>query len=276
MRRFISDITQAIAGPSFIEGVRARTFGDGAWFVVKLAGIQTAVLMAVMAYHLAPMVAEFSGRDLVGEFYPEGLVVTVEDGIVSTNVEEPYLISTGDAGEGEGSFANAFVIDTAAANPLDALVEYDTFALLTDDSILFQKDTGEIRAFSLSEIGDLTVSRESTAACLQSAMPIIYLAGAVAAVFAFGFILVFSVLYYLALSLLLAAFVWVVSLIRGMKLSYGASYVVTLYALALPVLVDAALDLFSLTSRFMLVIGIFALVMLVHAARYPKPGASRA
>ena len=267
MRRFISDITQAIAGPSFIEGVRARTFGDGAWFVVKLAGIQTAVLMAVMAYHLAPMGAELSGRALVGEFYPEGLVVTVEDGIVSTNVEEPYLISTGDAGEGEGSFANAFVIDTAAANPL---------ALLTDDSILFQKDTGEIRAFSLSEIGDLTVSRESTAAFLQSAMPIIYIAGAVAAVFAFGFILVFSVLYYLALSLLLAAFVWVVSLIRGMKLSYGASYVVTLYALALPVLVDAALDLFSLTSRFMLVIGIFALVMLVHAARYPKPGASRA
>ncbi|PIS08754.1 hypothetical protein COT75_04705 [Candidatus Beckwithbacteria bacterium CG10_big_fil_rev_8_21_14_0_10_34_10] len=100
------------------------------------------------------------------KLYPTELVLDIKNGLVSTNVLEPYFIPLEPSlfpeeikmGLEKQPIQNILVIDTSV--PASEIKKYQTVALLTRDSLAILGDNNEIRIQTLEEIKEFHLDKE--------------------------------------------------------------------------------------------------------------------
>lgn len=213
---------------------------------------------------------------VIENLYPDHLVLSVDQGRLTTNQTDPVIIPFPDAWREEKPYrnerrqkeelpTNLVIIDKEAIITRQAFIERDTLVLANETEIGFHSfDRGETRIFAISE-AKLHRPFALTSAAFD------YWVGQIAPMAKTAILLLLCVLPlfmymglwigYLIYSLLGALVVWLAAHIRGHNLTYGRAYLSTLYLLPLPFLVSFLSTLFGV-HHFPL---LFSLVLFLTA-----------
>jgi hypothetical protein len=239
--RFLRTVRAAIYSDDYVVHFKDRSLFEMAWFVFRLCVIQGALVMLIAIPSLYSGIHSLVSGSFVRDNYPQDLEVTITNGQVSTNKSGAYFIP--EPGVGSTTPKNFMVIDTSTANPIAAFKQYDTFSLLTKDSIVAQRPGHiDLSVIPLTNVKNLYVSRDSVQGYINNHKSWIYilaLLGVVLIPLAVGF---FTTLYYLAILLLYTLAAWLIAKIRKIPLKYSQAYILSGYLLTFPILLDILMD----------------------------------
>lgn len=236
--KIFKEIKSNIYDVEYYKEIPNKPFGKSLKYLFKLsllAGLASLIIIGFMSKGMPKMIRS-EVVNMVNQ-YPEDLIVTFEDGFASTNKEEPFMIPIQESNKElikskDGTdYTNLLVIDTKNDFSLQKLKEYDTFALLTKENIIFSEGSGgEVRIFPISDIDDLEVTKawllENTSKVLK-AMPIII---AVITPIVYIMLVMSHFVFTLLVNLFFALFIWVMSKVKNAGLDYKKSYQLGIHA----------------------------------------------
>ncbi len=226
--------------------------------------------------------AWYAQQEIVQSLYPEELKLSVDDGVVSTNMAEPVVIALPDAWTSLAECGprrckqnelpmNLLVIDTARPVNRADFEALDTVAILGSQEIGFHNpERGETRIFNLKEAGmkeHFTLTASLFRAGIEKGFQALQIAVVVFAFFIPGFLYVGFWIAHLVYSLFGALVVWLAATLQGHRLAYGRAYRSALYLLALPLLVNFLLTSFvPMHIPFAMTLALF----IMAAVNFPK------
>jgi hypothetical protein len=153
-------------------------------FLLYLSALISSFYVAAKTIRVVPEVTENTRAFVteVSETYPSELEINIKDGLLTTNVEEPYAISyTSKTSEFLNSvnskedylkLKNFIVIDTSATG--EDFANYNAFAVVTSKYLYFyDDDTNGFRAVPLENIDNFKLNQEIFMGFLTSLDPFI-------------------------------------------------------------------------------------------------------
>ena len=171
------------------------------------------------------------------DLYEDDLVITIRDGELSVNKEEPYIIPFVGAMENSSNKAaeNLIVFDSVAG--LDDIKDtYDTLILVNGTNILVQSSS-KIKVIPIKEFPDTTFTKADFVAAINQVRSLTkfvpYIAGIVLVVAMLVYYLGFRLLYLV----FVAATLWMIGAVRKMGLPYSKYYKIALHTMSLPLTV---------------------------------------
>lgn len=168
--------------------------------------------------------------------YPKELEVKVKNGIVTTNVEEPYFIKAPSDENTSTDGANLIVIDTHTPFSVSQFDNYKSFAWVSKDAVYARSQRNELKVYSLSKIDDLMINKNKVDELFAKVSPWLVVVTPILSVFIIvglfiGYVFRLVYLFFLALCIFL------MTKIMKRPISYGQSYTVGLYGMTLSFLV---------------------------------------
>jgi hypothetical protein len=245
---FVQTITQSVYGPDFYREKLASGI-KGGWkyfflLILCLAVAYTVIggILAWKAYTTAEKSGELKSQILA--FYPKELAITFQNGEISTNVEEPYIVPMPSGPEDENtrdgahSPKNLLVIDTG--NPIDS-ADFDTYdtAVIIGKTDIGYRDTekGKIEIQNLGALKDLTyvLDQESLGKLLDIGLR--FLKVLIVALLVLMPFIIFAGMAarYLVYLLFGALVIWGIAALRNVKIGYGQAYRLGLFLITLPI-----------------------------------------
>lgn len=238
---FFRQLAAAVSSPDlYLERIR-QPLGKSVRFFFKL------VLLLTLISCIPAAISFFSSSANIGyklnqtvhsvaDQYPDELEVTIKDGKVTTNTEEPYFIKLPKNNQDGQQPQNLIVIDTKTPFSAEKLAEYDSVAWLAKDTLVVSGGrssgrTSEIRALPLTNIKDLKINQKVVTEFIDKYSP--WLKLVIPVFIIFGLLAIF--LFHLAklLYLLFVALVIMLAVkLLGAKLNYSQSYRVAILAAA--------------------------------------------
>jgi len=168
--------------------------------------------------------------------YPKDLEISIKDGVASTNVQEPYIITLPNA-------YDRIVIDTLTSFNQEQFDSYNAIGWLARDSIYFRTNhKGEIRGIDLKQVGNFKINRNLIDNFIRELSPIFKIATPVILTAAFIGIY-FIYLLRLFQILILALLIYLILRVMKIKSTYGNSYKVALHAITLGLIIEAFLSI---------------------------------
>jgi hypothetical protein len=219
--------------------------------------------------------------------YPVGKTFSIKDGQLSTNSTTPILIKGDNIQTAENVSYSYFAVIDPAAKESD-YVKSDALVLVTNKSIVVPgqsglKDSYEVYPISSMIKEDVELNRSSFASMVASVAT--FLAQNAWTIYAWlilvvtGGLLVFGtlgvLLFHLVYFLLLAGYVYAISAISSVRMSYKQSYRFTMHAFVTPFLIDALLKralMEAYNPLYFLLIFTFWCLFLLHK-KQPQPRA---
>lgn len=202
-------------------------------------------------------------RGAARDLYPQELILTLENGVLSTNVEEPYYIDVPSqfADIDTGDIRHLVTIDTQAN--VEDFPSYDTVFLLTDTGFVVpdqeQDRANAYRVYSFEEqlesMSDETVviDRQLYDSFLGQAMPYFnyIVPGTVVIVLLLVIILPFTLTSILLITRLIylifvSAFLWVIARLLKKHYTYGEVYRMGMHMITVPILIGTVMGLIGL------------------------------
>lgn len=278
MKNLFKTFKKSIYNPSFYQNITNQPLADGFWYYIKATAALTAIMTVSLSIIFIPMGVSFikdHAPNLVKTYYPENLVVGLNNGEASTNVSMPYFVpmrtATG-ATTTVGSFQNMLVIDTTREFDKNTFESYKTLALLTKTDVVTGNERGQITIQTLRGVPSITVSQQLLLSWIQT------IRQSLASVVIFGIIATFVIiiagyLIYLLPLLLFALIPLLVAWVKKSPLSYGAAYRMSLYAIVPALVIKTALNLvglFFLPSYLTLLIFMLIIALNMRDAEQPK------
>lgn len=277
-------IRKSIYSPEFYRSILDKPFSFSLKYFYSLVLVFALVLTAVLSFNFIPYFSSLLGdvAPAILESFPEGLVITITDGIASTNMEEPILIPVPEklsqaVRRPDFEFKNLMVIDTRNPFQTEQFDAYGTLVLFTRDSLAFKEREGDLRIQRFSETTDVQIDKNS----------ISFLAARVDAlqrwivpIVVFGtFVMLMGVYSFSLMYLFLGAvFIWLIGKIKKTELSYKKAYQVGIHAVTLSVFVSSITILFpAVRVPFLFtVIMLFVVWFNLMPRQEPIPAVSRA
>jgi hypothetical protein len=274
MNNFLTTIKQAIIGKDYVADFGGKRFGSAVKYLSILLIIESVVFMtAVTIIYVVPVAKVFFDRDqvkvLVEERIPEGAVATLTDGLVSTSDGLPIVFPLDEElknldPEQPVTIENMWVVDpTVTDNALKRFEEYKTAILITQTDML-SLDDGSIQVTSLKDFPNMEISRESALMFYDQARPYVKKGLFVLAPLAVVMVFISSLLSYLFMTLIFALATLIVAKIKRVPVTYGRAYVITLYALTLPIIIDTITDTFVHHLGFLITLVLIVILAVVN------------
>lgn len=192
----------------------------------------------------------------IPQLYPADLTINIKDGQVSINVSEPYFIPLKPSwfplefqpGLENQPIHNVLVIDTAV-EPSE-INKYQTFILLTKDSVAFTQNRNEIRIQSLQDIKAFTLDRQLIEVGWQKIVPYFHwitpiILGLLFYIFILGTIII-QFIYLVIFSLL--TFI-TAKFFKQKAISYPKALQINFHAVTLPTIISIIFQLFTNQSQ---------------------------
>lgn len=228
--------TQSLASPKYYNKLLKTDFK----FSIKYYAVLSVIFAIVTAtFILIPLIPKISqnineGIDYALALYEDDLVITVKEGQVSINKEEPYIIPfPGRGGEGP---TNLIVFDSEGTlEDLDRT--YDTFILVNDANILLRTDN-ETTVYPVDRLPDGTFNKENLIILAEQMRNFAKFVPYIFSVVLFLAVLVYYLGIRLVYLLFVALFLWIVGALKGLKLTYAQYYRVALHSMTLPMVVE--------------------------------------
>ncbi|MEK7188146.1 MAG: DUF1189 family protein [Patescibacteria group bacterium] len=244
------EIGKSVYSPDYYKKVGAEKFSASLSYFISLALVVSLIVTAIATFRVLPLLktAINNFKPQILEHFPEDLVVTVKDGVVATNSEDPVVISLQVAATSTTKAtttkvvlasttfpANFLVINTSSSFDETTFKNANTLLYLTKDTIHIARDDGSIERSEKLEIPDFTLDRPTIINWLsefESVVPWIP--------FILVFAIFFSSLAVISLAfielLLAALFIMFAARFKGMPLKYGQAYKYGLHAVTFHIL----------------------------------------
>ncbi|MFZ2593987.1 MAG: DUF1189 family protein [Minisyncoccia bacterium] len=153
------EIKNSIFGPEYYASLQLKEDKTGLGYLLRL----TSVVGLIIGLTLIPTLMQVktaltSTVSGASSYYPNELVVKIENGLVTTEgVVEPYAIpvpgevfaNNAQKALPETETVNAIVIDTAGPLSVEYFKALNTFALLQKNSLTIVGDKGELKTYQL-------------------------------------------------------------------------------------------------------------------------------
>ncbi len=261
---FLKKVKSSVYDPLYYSEILNMNFGGSLKYFFKLSLLLALVGAVYLSFVSIPKVNSFISTfgDRVVDAYPAELEVRLKNGLVSTNVVEPYIIPLPkddfNSEYSKSNYENLIVIDTKSDLSLDKFNAYNTVVLLTKNAVL-TRDKGKITITELKGTSDLTINRDKLVYWVGKVTPFVKKLPYIIPVIVFtGLFLYFAFsLFYL---LFVALLVFIIGKIRKLGLSYKKSYQISLHAITLP-LILSTVSLFINIKMFRFVPTIILLVV---------------
>jgi hypothetical protein len=246
MKKFFESLSKSMFSPDFYKNPERFTFSDGLRHLTKLSLVFAGV--AILFVSISLSVFFFSGRfqEFVSagiDLYPQDLMITIEDGELSLNQPEPYVVAVPqgwevNGGEGNNGIEDVqyfAVIDTKDDPSLRLAQEYATVMLIGKDSFGVLSENGKFEVYSIPReinvvIDQAWLSEKAmwfSKKFMQIGIPLILI---LTPLFVFSGSLV-SLLLYLLFGALI---IWFVAFIKKIPFGYGRAYLVGMYLVTAP------------------------------------------
>lgn len=246
---FLKKVVSSFYCPPFYQEVIKQSFWRALGYYLLLTLILTLIGLASLFQTIGqqvPLTIQSFSKQAI-DFYPSELVININNGQVSTNVEEPYFVSLPATDIKIDQPNNLVVIDTKTPFSSTQFNQYKTLAWLTKDGLFYlNSNKGEIRGMDLSKVNEFKVDKNLVQDLANKFTPWLKFLGPLLLFFAgLGIYLSFSfrLIYLLILSLI----VWVVLIVIKRRLGYKQLYKMGLYALTPALILD---QIIGLTRNF--------------------------
>ncbi len=236
--KFIQTIRSSVWGPTFYQEVQSQSLKPAVWLLLKLALVGTMIVGAI-AYFGILQFADPSIVQKVEDVYPDDLVITIKDGTMSINQEQPYYIKN-PLPLAEDVPTYLVIFDGNDELPVD-LDTNSTFMLVKETYLIAPGQNEQQQIIPFSKLATSTTIEKSMVVGILDPLkpyvaPFVLGGGAVAiliiAIFGAAFWVGFHMLY-----VLLPAFiVFLIGTLRHTEMTYRAAYMVSLYA-SIPVVI---------------------------------------
>ncbi len=261
---FLRNIKNSVYNPKYYQELLSRPFSYSVKYFFKFALVFSVLFVLSFSVFIFPKVNRELKAFIVESVndYPDELEVSMKNGSVSTNVEEPYYIKVPSSWKGGqqqsvNNFENLIVIDTKNEPDLSNLEKYNAALLITEKYIIYKEENGKNTIQSLEGFPDVVINKENVSSFIEKYSPylkFIY----IPLVFAFFVVSLFFLIFRLIYLFFAALLIWLVASIRGVKIDYWKAYQIGLHLMTLPLI------LISLTSiKFPFA---FTVVLLIAAA----------
>jgi len=256
-------IKNAIYNPKYYSEVLQKPFSYSFKYLLVFALLFALVFTIVATIKVVPVVKALQDKaPELANYFPQDLVITIKDGVASTNAPEPYFIKipTQRLKDGNTDIENFIVIDTKTQVDLDKFRAYKTFVMLSKDSIIYMDDNGKISAQPLSSVKDFKLDRGVITDLIDKAKPFIVVMYPVTFVGAYiiGYATVIWKMAYLLFGTLL---IWIIAKVKKLKIGYKGSYKVGMQLVTAPIIVVSILSAFSVDLKIPFLFSILLIIM---------------
>lgn len=255
--QFLNNIKSSIYNPEYYKEILNKPFSYSFRYFLSLAGIIAIVSTIVFSFNTVPEINKVIGEisPNVLKYYPDNLEITVKNGIVSTNVPEPYYIKMPAEFKSEfqdsnnvstrtspdlSKIENMFVIDTLSPLTVDLFKSYKTFVLISRDSIAYY-DNEAVKIQSLGQDANGVVTKAKVAAALTGIMPFIKIIPFALVPIVFIFSLIGFILGNMIYLIFGAFVIWIFAKATKRNFTYEKSYQFGLHAITLGVILEATI-----------------------------------
>lgn len=242
---FFGKLKSSIYDPDFYQGVKKIGLGSSVGYFFLFILILTLVNTLVLFYDLTVRVPKEIENAIIEtiDSYPPELEVSVTQGKVSTNAQEPFFVPfpNGESQINQESLNNILVIDTQTPYSAAQFDQYKTMFWLTQDTLFYRDDNRfEQRSIDLTEAPNLTINKDFINGWVDKINPWFKFIGPTLLVISFigmfiGFS--FSLIYFLFLAVL----IFFLSSIFKWGLNYSASYKTAVFSSTLSFILDLVL-----------------------------------
>ncbi|MCX6723581.1 MAG: DUF1189 family protein [Candidatus Staskawiczbacteria bacterium] len=275
-------IKNSIYGPKYYEEVIAKPFSYSFKYLLAFALLFALVFTIVVTVKFIPIVNNLSEQaPKMANYFPQELTITIKNGKVSTNVQEPYFIrapkeyqSADNTSGNESNIENYIVIDTKNKFDLDTFNSYKTGVWLTADNVAYL-DKNKISIIPLSSVKDFTLNRGKIADFINTLKPFIVVLYPIVFVGAYiiGYMAVILKMIYLLFGALL---IWLVAKTKGIKIGYKKSYIAGMQLMTGAIIVISILEAISFKLTFPFFFTILVIIFAVlnlnkNAEKSPAP-----
>jgi hypothetical protein len=230
MKNFFLDLKNSFYGPSFYTLARTKSLGSAVVFLLLSALLTSFALVLVFTAIIIPTVLTVKPAEFVEQKFPAELAVTIENGKASANVEQPYILPIPDEDKlKDEKFENYLVIDTRPDITVASLEGYKSVVVLTENSLYVSGDDEAGRVIPLTDADNVKIDKPFVVELVQGLMSIFWIVVPILLIFAFPFVALFGVSYFLMVSLIGAVIPLVISKIRKVPMTYGEAYKTALY-----------------------------------------------
>lgn len=245
LKELFINLKNSFYNPSFYSSLSSASIGKGLGFISFWSFIGAVVAVAVIAVQAAPEMSKFSPLTYVESHYPDELVITIDGGIATTNVEEPYTIVLEEGGSDSRASSSIMVLDTKRDLTLSDIKAYDAAFLLTKDTVIVKKSEGETRMFPLSEVKHFELDKDLALEYAEKSIFWFKVLIIPIALVTASFIAAMSIMYYLVCGLAGALLVMLVGRFCKKRFAFGSAYAVALFAFGPVMVADMIYMLFG-------------------------------
>jgi len=208
------------------------------------------------------------------DLFPDELTITIKDGILSTNIEEPYYVPLDMVrkllnniekpvlGVSTELPVYLVVIDTLAT--IEDYEDYGTFFLVTQKHLIYQNENGNIEIIPFSEMNNFVLHKGVVAAYADAAKP--WVSKIVPVLIPFVFLTLWwgSFLWYLVYLLPVSLISFLIAKLIGLSLPYPKLYQLMLHLLTAPLLIFSILGMVDLYPMLPFFFTLIVLLLTVY------------
>ncbi|HYC83460.1 MAG TPA: DUF1189 family protein, partial [Candidatus Paceibacterota bacterium] len=236
----IKEIEHSVFGPEYYAQVLERPLSFSVRYYLAFALLLALVMTAVLSFALVPqlyVLLDRYGGDIVSVF-PEGVTLTVKDGILSSNKKGTIVVPLPESRKVAGEeFMNLAVINPAADFKADDLLKQKALIVIDKDEMLYQSEGERVVVQSLKHTPDVVISRASVTEFFSQIRPMIKVLMPLMVIVIFVLFLAVLALNFVYL-LFGALLIMLVSRWRGLRLGYRKAYQVGLHTVTASVLFE--------------------------------------
>lgn len=262
--KFFDTFWYSVSNKQYYKSILQLSFGFSLvylWMLLLLLSTATVAKNTLWVVTKLPTL----GRNIqlfeskVVEIYPDDLVLTIHNGELSSNVNEPYAIPLPEDWAhmlGLDDIKNLAVVDTNGK--ADQFKTYETVFLLTNSSLVFP-DKGGFRAQPFEKYSDETIiNKKKYTAYINIFQPFInnfetIVKGLLVIYVLFGPLCssILNLIFYLIYLLLFTVPLLLVCKMSGIQFTYSQIYHLSLHGVSLPIFAVFVLSIFGVSLPFL-------------------------
>lgn len=253
IKTFLYSFRNSLLKPAYYKDILKAKFSFSFKYFLLLFTFISLVTAALISVFLVKTVQPIliKAKTEVFNIYPESLVVTIKNGNLSTNAQEPFFVPLKSEWLPKDIADNVFyppvtnilVIDTNA-QPSD-INKYQTFVLITKNAVSYYAGRNEIRIQTLQDLKSLTIDRPTVDQLLNQVIPYLGWVLPIIIFCIFIFLPLFAIGFQLVGLLLTSILTWIVAKLYKLQLGYKQALQINLHAVTLPLVINSLFQLFG-------------------------------
>ena len=271
MKNFIKTIGLTFHSGDFYKKIKDEKTGDGVIFLLKIAlfisvciGVIGIIILLISSPIIKKKVASF-----IEVNFPSDLIVTIKDGKMTTNTNQPFFIPIPSSSKDVVPKENIFAILPGETADATILLKYHTMMAMTSDGFVAEQNNGsEIRILKYNNIS-VVASRETALSALSKIIPFFLIFFALGIIPFMMVIILFTMVFHLIWLFFVALLIWGFLRLKELDISYKQSYKIGIYAIVPLLFVEIIVFPFPFSGK-LFTIAIMLAVVLISTRNWKK------